>query len=62
MPNCNHEGTDIRIVVHILHALNRSMKSVMVHTVNTDIILNLVGAPVLQPLVDGLLLTLGQIV
>ena len=44
MPNCNHEKTDTRIVVHILHALNQNMKSVMVHTVNTDIILNLVGA------------------
>ena len=37
------EKTDTRIVVHILHALNQSMKSVMVHTVNTNIILNIVG-------------------
>ena len=26
MTNCNHEETDTRIVVHILHALNQNMK------------------------------------
>ena len=63
MPNCNHEEADTRIIVHILHALNQNMKSVMVHNVDTNIILHLVGASCNTAFSGcmGLLLALGQI-
>ena len=40
---CNHEEADTRIVVHVLHALEQGMKSVLVRTVDTDVIVILVG-------------------
>lgn len=44
MMNCNHEEADTRIVVHVLHALNQGMKSIKVRTVDTDVVIILVGA------------------
>ena len=43
MGNCNHEEADTRIVVHILHALEQGAKTVLVRTVDTDVVVNLVG-------------------
>ena len=41
---CNHEETDTRIAVHILHALEQGMKIIQVRTVDTDVVTILVGA------------------
>lgn len=44
MPECNHEEADARIVVHVLHAiLADQAKSVVVRTVDADVIVFLVG-------------------
>ena len=55
IPNCNHE-VDTRIVIHVAHALQQGWKIVKVRTMDTDIIVVLVGVfnRVLQsqPLVD----------
>ena len=51
---CTHEEADTRIVVQVLHALEQGMKSVLVRTVDTDVIVILVGVYVklatIQPL------------
>ena len=56
MPSCNHEEADTRLVVHILHALEQGLKSIEVRTIDTDVIVILVGAFVeltrVQPLAD----------
>lgn len=43
MPPCNHEEADTRIVIHVLHALQSGCKSVLIRTVDTDIVVILVG-------------------
>ena len=43
MPDCNHEEADTRVVVHVLHALEQGMKSIVVRTVDTDVIVILAG-------------------
>ena len=43
MLNCNHEEADTRIVVHIHHALQQGMKKVEVRSVDTDVIVILIG-------------------
>ena len=43
MPSCNHEETDTRLLVHILHALEQELNRIEVHTVDTDVIVILVG-------------------
>ena len=43
MPNCNHEEADTRIVVHLLHSVQRGNKKILVKTVDTDIIVILLG-------------------
>lgn len=44
MPECNHEEADARIVVHVLHAIQADQaKSVVVRTVDADVIVFLVG-------------------
>jgi hypothetical protein len=43
MDNCNHEEADTRIVVHILHALKHGATTIVVRTVDTDIIVILAG-------------------
>ena len=43
MPECNHEEADTRIVVHALHAIQADQaKSVLVRTVDTDVIVILI--------------------
>ena len=43
MDQCNHEEADTRIVVHIRHALERGAETVLVRTVDTDVVVILVG-------------------
>ena len=44
MPNCNHdEEADTRIVVHVLHALQQGLTTVQVRTVDTDVVVVLIG-------------------
>ena len=44
MPEYNHEEADTRIVVHILHAIqDNKAKSVLVRTVDTDVLVILIG-------------------
>ena len=56
MGKCNHEEADTQIVVHILRVLKQGSKSVLVLTVDTDVIVILVGQfhcfTRTQPLVD----------
>ena len=35
---CNHEEADTCIVVHVMHALEQGMKTVLVRTVDTDVL------------------------
>ena len=41
--NCNNEKADTRVKVHTLHRLQQGAKSVLVSTVDTDVIVVLVG-------------------
>ena len=43
MPDCNHEEAANRVVVHTLHALEQGIKSIVVRTVDTDVIIILTG-------------------
>ena len=43
MLNCNREEAAIRIVVHVLHALQQGLTTVQVRTVDTDVIVGLIG-------------------
>lgn len=43
MEECNHEEADTRIIVHLLHALNHGSTTVLVRTVDTDVVVILVG-------------------
>lgn len=43
MPNTDHEEADTRVCLHILDALKRGAKSVLVSTVDTDIVVILLG-------------------
>lgn len=43
MPNSNNEEADTRIVVHVLHALQQGLTTVQVHTVDTDVVVVLIG-------------------
>ena len=35
IPDCRHEEADMRVAVHILHALKQGIKSIVIQTVNT---------------------------
>ena len=37
--NCNHEKGDMRIVVHVLHALKQGKQTIYMHTVDTDVVI-----------------------
>jgi len=56
MQNCNHEEADTRTVVHIVHALEHGAKTFHVRTVDTNVVVILVGTfydlRVTQPLID----------
>lgn len=44
MTDCNHEEADTRIVVHVVHAIqDPNVSSVLVRTVDTDVVVILVG-------------------
>ena len=43
MPNRNHEEAGARIVVHALHALQQGLTTVQVRTVDTDVVVVLIG-------------------
>ena len=43
MPNCNHEEADTRIAVRVLHALQQGLTTVQVRTVDTDVVVVLIG-------------------
>ena len=56
MQNCNHEEANTRIVVHVLHALKHGAKTILVRTVDTDVVVILAGTfhdlVATQPLAD----------
>ena len=43
MDVCNHEKADTRIVVHLVHALESGANSAQIRTVDTDVIVILIG-------------------
>ena len=43
MPDCTHEESDTRIVVHIIDAIRKGMKSICIRTVDTDILTILIS-------------------
>ena len=44
MPNRNHGEADIRLIVHILHALEQRFKKIQICTADIDVVVILVGA------------------
>ena len=43
MSSCDHEEADTRLVVHIVDALNKGQSTCMVRTVDTDVVVILIG-------------------
>ena len=43
MPSCNHEEADTRLIVHIVNALTNGQSTCLVRTVDTDVVIILVG-------------------
>ena len=43
MQRCDHEEADTRIVLHVQHALDKACKQVFVRTVDTDVLVILIG-------------------
>jgi hypothetical protein len=43
MPKCTHEEADTRIMVHLIHALEGGKQLIQVRTVDTDVIVILIG-------------------
>ena len=43
MANCNHKEADTQIVIHVYDALERGAKTVMVCTVDTDVVVILIS-------------------
>ena len=43
MPLCDHEEVDTRLIVHIVDALNKGQSTCLVRTVDTDVVIILVG-------------------
>ena len=41
--DCDHEEADTRIIVHVLHALEHTGNVVQIRTVDTDVVVILVG-------------------
>ena len=44
MPDCDHEEADSRICVHVSYALHKGAHDVLVRTVDTDVVVILVGS------------------
>lgn len=43
MGQCNHEEADTRIIIHLIHALGEGAESLFVRTVDTDVVVILIG-------------------
>lgn len=43
MPLCDHEEADSRIIVHIADAIDKGAKTILVRTVDTDVIVIIIG-------------------
>ncbi len=43
MPSCDHKKADTRLIVHIVDALNKGQSTFLVRTVDTDVVVILVG-------------------
>ena len=43
MPRCDHEEADIKIVIHLKDALDKGCSTCLVHTVDTDVVVILIG-------------------
>ena len=43
MPRCDHEEADTRIAVHVLHALTKGSDKVFIRTVDTDVVVIMIG-------------------
>jgi len=43
MGDCNHEEADTRMVVHVMDSLEKGLNSIMIRTVDTDVIVILIG-------------------
>ena len=43
MSACDHEEADTRLIVHIVDALNKGQSTFLVRTVDTDVVVILVG-------------------
>ena len=44
MSNCNHEEAGTRMVVHVIHVLEQGEKTILIRTVDTDVVAILVVA------------------
>ena len=40
---CDHEKADAKIAVHVLHAVNKGHNQVLMRTVDTDIVVIMIG-------------------
>ena len=43
MQRCDHEEADTRIAVHVLHALNKGHNQVLIRTLDTDVVVVMMG-------------------
>ena len=43
MQRCDHDEAGMGITVHVLHALNKGYNQVSIHTVDTDVVVILMG-------------------
>lgn len=43
MRRCNHEEADMRILLHIKDALDKGGRTVLVHTVETDVLVIIIA-------------------
>ena len=43
MPICTHEEADTRIIVHLFHSVRRGNKKILIRTVDTDVLVILLG-------------------
>ncbi len=43
MGDCNHEEADTRMVVHVMDSLEKGFNDIMIRTVDTDVIVILIG-------------------
>ena len=43
MPQCDHEEADTRLVIHLIVALKKGLNACLVRTVDTDVIVILIG-------------------